>query len=195
MIPTLHPPPRPRRADATSRLRTVLVWLEVLAALMALVWLADAAAQPLGDTVAPPDAPADGSMTAAGEPGEPLVVSGTVYGAAGEPLAGASVFAYQTDAEGIYGPDGNADPRLRVYLRTDERGRYRFTTIRPGSYPGTRIAAHIHFHVTPAVGGEAVSELVFEGDPYITERMRRNDFFTVRPIEDGAVTYDIRLGG
>jgi protocatechuate 3,4-dioxygenase beta subunit len=179
---------------AASRLRPAL-----LAAALLLAWLGQAPAQPRGETVAPEDAPSAARMTPEGEPGEPLVVEGTVTGEGGEPLAGASVFAYQTGADGVYGPRGNSDPRLRVSLRTDQRGRYRFETVKPGSYPGTRIAAHIHFHVTPRGGREHVSELVFEGDPYITDQMRGNPFFTVRPIERGEdgvgrVTYDLALG-
>lgn len=176
-----------------------LLWL--LAALAPLLtWATEAPAQPRGDTVAPAGAPWSARMAPEGEPGEPLVVEGTVTGAGGEPLAGVSVFAYQTGADGVYGPHGNSDPRLRVHLRTDERGRYRFETVRPGSYPGTRIAAHVHFHVTPPGGRERVSEIVFEGDPLVTAEMRENPFFVVRPVETGAdgvarVTYDVKLDG
>lgn len=150
------------------------------------------------DTVAPSDAPWSARMAPAGEPGERLVVEGTVRDGGGEPLAGVSVFAYQTGADGIYGPKGNSDPRLRVHLRTDARGRYRFETVRPGSYPGTRIAAHIHFHVTPPDGRERVSEVVFEDDPLVTARLRADPFFVVRPVERGAdgaghVTHDVVL--
>jgi protocatechuate 3,4-dioxygenase beta subunit len=149
------------------------------------------------DTVAPSDAPWSARMAPEGEPGERLVVEGTVRGAGGEPLAGVSVFAYQTGADGIYGPKGSSDPRLRVHLRTDRRGRYRFETVRPGSYPGTRIAAHIHFHVTPPDGEERVSEVVFEGDRFVTAAMRANPFFVVRPVEPGAdggrVVYDVAI--
>lgn len=174
-----------------------LLWLLAALALL-LTWATEAPAQPRGETVAPADAPWSARMTPDGEPGEPLVVEGTVTGAGGEPLAGVSVFAYQTGADGVYGPNGNSDPRLRVYLRTDERGRFRFETVRPGSYPGTRIAAHVHFHVTPPDGRERVSEIVFEGDPFITAQMRENPFFVVRPVETGPggvarVTYDVKL--
>jgi len=155
-------------------------------------------AQPRGGTVAPNDAPWSARMAPAGEPGERLVVEGTVRGDGGKPLGGVSVFAYQTGADGIYGPKGSSDPRLRVHLRTDKQGRYRFETVRPGSYPRTRIAAHIHFHVSPPGGRERVSEVVFEGDPFITAEMRASAFFVVRPVErgsDGAghVTYDVDL--
>jgi hypothetical protein len=40
--------------------------------------------------------------------------------------------------------------------------------------------------------------VVFEGDPFVTERMRANPFFAVRPVERraggvGHVTYDIAI--
>lgn len=194
---------RPRPAAVVAAVREAgdrwrggwLLWL-LAAITLLLTWAGEAPAQPRGDTVAPADAPWSARMTPEGEPGEALVVEGTVTGAGGGPLEGVSVFAYQTGADGVYGPRGNSDPRLRVHLRTDERGRYRFETVRPGSYPGTRIAAHIHFHVTPPGGGERVSEVVFEGDPFISAEMRENPFFVVRPVETGAggverVTYDV----
>ena len=189
---------RATRLDESRCSRRRLPWWPGTALALFLAVAAAAQAQPRGDTVAPTDAPWSARMVPGGEPGEPLIVEGTVRGAGGEPLPGVSVFAYQTGADGSYGPKGNADPRLRVHLRTDRRGRYRFETVRPGSYPGTRIAAHIHVHVTPPGGKEQVSEVVFEGDPFVTERMRANPFFAVRPVERraggvGHVTYDVAI--
>src|SRR5688572_30535194 len=86
----------------------------------------------------------------AGEPGQPLVVSGVVYAADGTtPRPGVVVYAYQTDARGLYTPDGRPGvPRLHAWMRTDERGRYELRTIRPASYPGQNIAAHVHMVVS-----------------------------------------------
>ena len=74
-----------------------------------------------------------------------------VYAADGRtPVARASVYVYQTDARGYYRPDdarGDRDPRLMALLRTDAAGGYSFTTVRPGSYPGTRAPRHIHCEV------------------------------------------------
>jgi len=88
------------------------------------------------------------------EPGEPLRLTGTVVGQDGKPAPGIIVYAYQTDAEGIYrpleDPPGAAAGRhgvLRGWVETDAAGRYEFLTVRPGSYPGTSIAQHIHLHV------------------------------------------------
>lgn len=151
-------------------------------------------------TRAPADAPSSAVVTAADEPGEPLVVEGRVLAADGTtPVAAASVYAYHTDASGLYGPGGNRDPRLYAYLRTDADGRFRFRTVKPEPYPGGGIPAHIHFHVAPPEGGrERVTEVVFAGEPSVTDRMRRSDFYAVLPLERGAdgalrCVYEVRL--
>lgn len=176
-------------------------WTVVCGVALALLLTADAVAQPRPDipTRAPKDAPSEVTVAGEDEPGQRLVVDGTILGPGGEPLPGASVFVYQTGEDGIYGPEGNRNPRLRGYLRTDDDGGFRIRTIKPGSYPGSSIAAHIHIHVAPPDGEpEQVGEIVFEGDPHLRDRMRRNPFFTVVELEndgDGGLRaeYQMRL--
>ena len=136
----------------------------------------------------PANAPSTGQMTPAGEPGTPLTVSGVVVTADGKPIRGAALYAYQTDAEGYYGmkpASDSANPRLKVFLRTDAEGRWSFTTIRPGSYPSSRAPGHIHFEVAADGVAPRFFEIVFEGDPFVTAEMRKNSAFSVRPIEAG----------
>jgi protocatechuate 3,4-dioxygenase beta subunit len=145
---------------------------------------------------APANAAATGRVAPAGEPGEPLTVSGTVVGPDGAPIAGASLYVYQTDREGYYGvkpASDNRNPRLKLYLRTDAKGAWSFATIRPGSYPNSRIPGHIHFEVAAAGRANRVFEIVFEGDPFVTDRMRTDPAFSVRPIASGRVTERISL--
>jgi protocatechuate 3,4-dioxygenase beta subunit len=145
---------------------------------------------------APADAPSTGRLTRADEPGDPLTVNGTVVSADGTPIAGASLYVYQTDAEGYYGvkPASNSrNPRLKVFLRSAADGSWSFQTIRPGSYPGSRVPGHIHFEVAARGFTPRIFEIVFEGDPFVTEAMRRNPAFSVRPIESGRVTDRIVL--
>ena len=127
---------------------------------------------------APADAPSRIVVTPSGEPGETLVITGTVFAEDGRtPLRGASVYVYQTDARGAYHPANPRDsdnPRLRGYMRTDARGRYEFRTVRPGSYPGTRNPGHVHYHVSAPGYRERVFEIVFEGDPLIPAQWRRD---------------------
>jgi protocatechuate 3,4-dioxygenase beta subunit len=146
---------------------------------------------------APADAPPAGRVAPPGEPGQPLTVSGTVVGPDGAPIAGASLYVYQTDREGYYGvkpASDNRNPRLKLFLRSDAKGAWSFTTIRPGSYPGSRVPAHIHFEVSAPGRANRVFEIVFEGDPFITERMRSDPAFSVRTIAAGGrVTERIAL--
>ena len=136
----------------------------------------------------PANAPSTGQMAPAREPGTPLTVNGVVVSAEGTPIRGASLYAYQTDAEGYYGVKPASDsnnPRLKVFLRTDADGRWSFTTIRPGSYPSSRAPGHIHFEVAADGMAPRFFEIVFEGDPFVTAEMRKNSAFSVRPIEGG----------
>jgi protocatechuate 3,4-dioxygenase beta subunit len=146
---------------------------------------------------APRGAPSSAAMTPAGEPGAALHVSGVVSDDKGAPIAAASIYAYQTDAEGYYGVKPASDsqnPRLKVLLRSDAKGGWSFTTIRPGSYPGSRAPGHIHFEVSAPGFQTRVFEIVFEGDPFVTAEMRRNAAFSVRPIDaQGRVTERIVL--
>ena len=145
--------------------------------------------------IAPGNAPSSGEVAPAQEPGERLEVSGVVYAADGRaPIAGASVYVYQTDARGYYRPDdamGNRDPRLRALLRSDARGRYSYRTIRPGSYPGTRVPKHIHYEVTAAGHGTRIFEIVFEDDPFVGAEVRASaarpdSFHSLRAVKPGA---------
>jgi protocatechuate 3,4-dioxygenase beta subunit len=155
---------------------------------------APAAAQEIRQ--APAAAPSTGRAAPPGEPGAPLHVSGVVVDAGGAPVAGASLYAFQTDHEGYYGvkPESdNRNPRLKVFLRSDERGAWAFDTVKPGSYPGSRTPAHIHFQVSATGHAPRIFEIVFESDPFVTPEMRERPDFSVRPIEGGRVTERIVL--
>ena len=132
-------------------------------------------ASPFAIKNAPKDPPATARIGSPGEAGTPLVVSGTVYAADGQtPAGGVMVYAYQTDAQGLYAPDGGVEkPRLHGWARTDASGHYQFATIRPAPYPRRSIPAHIHFN---AWGGgypwQWLEELQFADDPHMTAALR-----------------------
>ena len=119
------------------------------------------------------------TIVADGEPGEPLIVSGTIYAPDGRtPLEGINLFVYQTDATGVYstrGGDGdNRSTRIHGLMRSNKEGRYEFRTIKPGSYPNSRNPAHIHAYVSGADYPEYwIDEYLFEGDPFISEANRQ----------------------
>ena len=58
-------------------------------------------------------------------------------------VAGITVYAYNTDAEGFYRQDKKIwPPRLHGWAITDTNGHFTLHTIRPGHYPGRQIPAH-----------------------------------------------------
>ncbi len=111
----------------------------------------------------------------AGEPGTPMRIDGLVRDRAGKPAAGIIVYAYQTDAGGLYPAGSNRHGRLKGWARTDANGRYRFDTIRPGGYPDTTIPQHVHMHVIePGRGTYYIDDIVFTDDPRLTPEQRKS---------------------
>lgn len=116
----------------------------------------------------------------ADETGEPLELTGTVYEADGTTPAGdVIVYAYHTNAEGIYPKRGSETGwarrhgYLRGWIKTDEDGRYRFRTIKPGSYPTRNAPAHIHLIVKePDTREYWIDDVMFDDDPLVTEAVR-----------------------
>ena len=111
------------------------------------------------------------------EPGEPLIVSGTIYSPDGRsPLEGITLYVYQTDATGRYTTSGgdNRNTRIHGQMKTNTQGRYEFRTIRPASYPGTKNPAHIHAYVSgPGYPEYWIDEYHFDDDPLVTNEMRQ----------------------
>lgn len=115
----------------------------------------------------------------AGEPlGERLIVSGRVLDENGRAVPHTLVEIWQANAAGRYlhVRDEHAaplDPNFTGAGRTltDADGRYRFVTIKPGSYPWRNHEnawrpAHIHFSLYgPALATRLVTQMYFPGDP------------------------------
>lgn len=122
------------------------------------------------------------------EPGEPLIVSGTIYSPDGkQPLPGITLYVYQTDATGRYSTSGgdNRGTRIHGVMRTDAQGRYEFRTIKPGSYPNTRNPAHIHAYVSgPGYPEYWIDEYLFADDPFVKDdaKEKAKDQGTFSPI-------------
>lgn len=116
-------------------------------------------------------------IVADNEPGEPLIISGTIYSPDGkQPLEGITLFVYQTDATGVYTTTGgdNRGTRIHGVMRTNAQGRYEFRTIKPGSYPNSRNPAHIHAYVSgPGYPEYWIDEYHFADDPFIREEDKR----------------------
>jgi protocatechuate 3,4-dioxygenase beta subunit len=85
------------------------------------------------------------------EPGEPIVLSGTIFENDGvTPDSGVVLFVYQTDAGGYYHrPEENVfHPRLAGWLVTGSDGRYEIRTVKPApEILAPHEPAHIHAHI------------------------------------------------
>lgn len=116
-----------------------------------------------------------------GEPlGERIIVSGRVMDEDGRPVRRTLVEIWQANAAGRYAHkvdqhDAPLDPNFTGagHLLTDDHGRYRFVTIRPGAYPWRNHhnawrPAHIHFSLFgPAFATRLVTQMYFPGDPLL----------------------------
>lgn len=159
----------------------------------------------------PSSPPTSARIAPPGEPGEPMRIEGVARDRAGKPAPGIVVYAYQTDAKGIYPPArtsnayANRHGLLRGWAKTDTNGRYRFDTIRPAGYPNSNIQQHVHMHIIePGCCTYYIDEMVFTDDPRLTPEVRRNvsegrgGNGVVTPKKDASgtwiVTRDIVLG-
>jgi protocatechuate 3,4-dioxygenase beta subunit len=153
----------------------------------------------------------DGNLNFTGLPGELVRVTGHVYGGSDGHLglAGARIEIWHADSTGSYHPNAPGDAAdfrredlaLRGCVVTGLDGRYAFSSIFPGKYPGR--CRHFHVRVS-APGHRPVStQLIFPARPGDAERPE-NDFvarslppdYQVRPVDSGGtheVEFDFRL--
>jgi protocatechuate 3,4-dioxygenase beta subunit len=159
-----------------------------------------------------------------GEPlGERIIVHGRLLEDDGRPVRDSLVEVWQCNAAGRYLHHGDQhpaplDPNFTGLGRcvTDSEGRYRFITIKPGSYPwgnhhNAWRPAHIHFSLFGrAFAQRLVTQMYFPGDPLFgqdpifnsvrdpqaRERMiSRFDLETTQPEWALAYEFDIVLRG
>ena len=159
-----------------------------------------------------------------GEPlGERIVVSGRVLDENSRPIPHTLVELWQANAAGRYlhsrdQHQAPLDPNFTGcgHALTDDQGRYRFVTIKPGEYPwGNHYnawrPAHIHFSVFgPAFATRLVTQMYFPGDPLLpydpifnctADENARNrlisifDWETTVPMQALGYRFDIVLSG
>jgi protocatechuate 3,4-dioxygenase, beta subunit len=112
--------------------------------------------------------------------GERIIVTGRILDEFGQPLKNTLVEIWQANSAGryVHKVDQHAAPLDPNFLGagrclTDNEGRYRFKTIKPGSYPwGNHYNAwrpnHIHFSLFGAAfGARLVTQMYFPGDPLL----------------------------
>ena len=121
------------------------------------------------------------SVAASTEPGERMEISRKIYKSDGKtPAAGIILYIYHTNAKGYYSPsDTQTMARRHGHLRgrmiTNNKGQYKFTTIRPGQYPKADIPAHIHPIVKePNKIEYYIDEYVFDDDLKLTREKKIN---------------------
>lgn len=133
--------------------------------------------------------------------GEVLLVQGVVKDKAGTGIAGAEIDIWQTAPNGLY---SSQDPEQDIHsfhglMKTDENGRYAFTTVKPVSYTvptdgpvgGILEAAgrhpwrpsHLHYIVKAPGYRSLVTEVFPDDDPYLDQ----DTVFGVR--DDLVMTY------
>lgn len=126
-------------------------------------------------------AAADLTTQHAGTPlGQRIIIAGRVTDELGRPVPRTLIEVWQANAAGRYAHardqwDAPLDPNFTGAGRliTDDEGRYRLTTVKPGAYPwgnheNAWRPAHLHFSLFgPAFATRLVTQCYFEGDPLI----------------------------
>jgi protocatechuate 3,4-dioxygenase, alpha subunit len=116
------------------------------------------------------------SLVASEPRGERVVIEGRILDGDGAPVSDALIEIWQANADGRYDhPDDTqekiVDPRFHGFGRaaTDERGCYRFETVKPGPVPGTGNQLQgPHVNVSIFARGllkRLVTRIYFPGDP------------------------------
>jgi protocatechuate 3,4-dioxygenase beta subunit len=112
--------------------------------------------------------------------GPKMEVSGTIYQSDGKtPAANVILYVYHTNSEGVYPTKGGETGwarrhgYIRGWIKTDETGKYKFYTLRPGAYPGRENPEHIHATIKePNVSAYWIDEYLFDDDPILTKEER-----------------------
>lgn len=115
------------------------------------------------------------------EQGPKLIVTGIIYKADGKtPASNVVMYLYHTDQKGLYSGGekqtgwGKRHGSIRGWIKTNEKGQYRFLTLKPASYPGSTIPAHIHPTIKEACCSEYyIDDYLFEEDVFLTKQERK----------------------
>jgi protocatechuate 3,4-dioxygenase beta subunit len=155
--------------------------------------------------------------------GEKMVLTGRLLDEDGRPIRRSLVEVWQANASGRYAHPGDQhdaplDPNFTGIGRTftDDEGRYRFVTVKPGSYPWQNHPfawrpQHIHFSLLGnAPVQRLVTQMYFPGDPLLAidpvynsvpEERARGRMVSALALESGiegialGYVFDIVLGG
>ncbi len=131
-----------------------------------------------GSCALPGNISSSASLAPKDEPGEPIIISGTVYEEDGvTPDSGITMFFYQTDAGGYYHrpKEDVFHPRIYGWITTGRDGHYEIHSIRPApEVLSPDEPAHIHVHIFgTGMPEHFLHECWFEGDRHISARDRK----------------------
>lgn len=111
--------------------------------------------------------------------GKKLAINGVVYNADKTPAVNVIIYIYHTDQSGVYPTKGNETGwgkrhgYLRGWMKTNEKGEYKFFTLIPQSYPNSKSPAHIHITIKePDKNEYYIDEFLFDEDPLLTNEER-----------------------
>lgn len=116
-----------------------------------------------------PNAPniINGQLAAVNEIGTRMIISGQVLNLdCSEVIPNTEIDIWHADNEGMY---DNVGFNLRGVTSTNSQGFYIFETIKPGFYlnGSTYRPSHIHIKISPPGFNSLITQLYFQGDPYI----------------------------
>ncbi len=114
------------------------------------------------------------------ETGTRLAVNGVVYKPDGTPAPDVIIYIYHTDQTGHYATKGNETGwgkrhgYIRGWMKTNEKGEYKFFTLKPAAYPGRKDPAHIHVMIKEQDKNEYwIDEYLFDNDTLLTNNKRK----------------------
>jgi protocatechuate 3,4-dioxygenase beta subunit len=126
------------------------------------------------------------------EPGTRIIIRGEVKNEKGEAMGDALIYVYQTSDKGWYSDTAAhvlifmgdmKHARLFGYLKTDDKGKFEFETIKPKGYPKSDLPAHIHIAMwkNDKYLAGVPGELQFDDDDRMTPERRK------RSLQDGNI--------
>jgi protocatechuate 3,4-dioxygenase beta subunit len=132
--------------------------------------------------------------------GQVVHVMGRVLDVDGRPVKAARIEIWQANTHGRYAHPNDAntaplDPGFEGYadLLTDEDGRYRFKTIKPGAYPAGRAMRPPHIHFGIAAGNRRlVTQMYFSGDARQVSELADDFVFAAAGANRRLLVADVR---
>lgn len=118
------------------------------------------------------------------EKGPKMEISGVVYQHDGKtPAKDVVIYVYHTDQTGHYSTKGDPDSHqegwgkrhgyIRGWVKTNDKGEYKFYTLKPAAYPGRTDPAHIHVSIKePDKNAYWIDSYLFDDDPLLTSYQR-----------------------